>query len=83
MHPSSVSSARTRATRFLSCPDLALGVGLDNQAQAFLQVAPGLGQRSSLRIHAWDFLYVSHIPSPALSDYGCEFTVHTLPLASF
>lgn len=57
-----------------------LTVGLEDKSKGFLQITASFAERSPLGIHAGDFLYVGHIPSPALLDHRREFTLHTSPL---
>jgi hypothetical protein len=65
------------------CPELLPAVGLENQLQGFPQVAPGFGQRSPLRIHAWNLFHIGNVPAATLRNYCREFPLHVNPLFSF
>ena len=49
---------------------------LDHQLQHFFQVAPHLGQSSSLRICSWDLFDPGNVPAPVLLYDGSEFSLH-------
>lgn len=51
-------------------------IGLQHQAQSFLEVSASFRQRAPLRVHARDFFNVGDIPSPALFNDGSEFALH-------
>jgi hypothetical protein len=57
-----------------------LSVRLEDQPEGLFQICPGLLQRSSLSIDAWNLFDVGHVPSiPLLEDRG-KFSLHPLHL---
>jgi len=67
----------TRATG--SLPPGEGAIGLENQGEGFLQIAPGFFQGSALRVDAGDFFDECDVPSPALLKHGCIFAFHGWP----
>jgi hypothetical protein len=60
-----------------------LSVGLENQPEGLPEIAPGFGQSPPLRVGARNFLYIGHIPSPALLNDRREFSLHVIPSSPF
>jgi len=55
-----------------------LTIGLEDESEGFLQIAARLGERSSLGVHARDFLHKSRVPSPTLLDHSGKFSFHMI-----